>query len=308
MAKKTASGGAHQFGGSWTDQKLEILRKYLVAYATALSKTSFKTAYIDAFAGTGSRLPTGDRCRDPSSQQTLFELEDPVPPELLDGSARVALKSEPPFDRYLFVDRDKEHCDQLRSLGAEFPERKGQISVHEQEANEFVQDLCRKNWKQSRAVLFLDPYGMNVDWATIEAVASTRAIDLWLLFPLGIGVNRLLSRSGARMPEGWKNRLNLLLGTEDWFSEFYKVERQATFFGDEDDISYVKTATLGVIGKYFLDRLRSVFAGVADNPAFLRNSVGNPLYLLCFAAGNEKGAPIAKKIAQHILKKIDRTD
>jgi hypothetical protein len=28
----------------------------------------------------------------------------------------------------------------------------------------------------------------------------------------------------------------------------------------------------------------------------------NPLYLLCFAAGNDKGAPIAVKIANHILK------
>ncbi len=37
---------------------------------------------------------------------------------------------------------------------------------------------------------------MQVDWKTIEAVAATKAIDLWLLFPLGVGVNRLLTRSG----------------------------------------------------------------------------------------------------------------
>ena len=43
--------------------------------------------------------------------------------------------------------------------------------------------MCDKDWSLHRAVLFLDPYGMQVEWATIEAVAKTKAIDLWLLFP-----------------------------------------------------------------------------------------------------------------------------
>ena len=53
--------------------------------------------------------------------------------------------------------------------------------------------------------------------------------------------------------------------------------------------------------QYFIDRLQSVFNGVATNPLVLRNSKNVPLYLLCFAAGNQKGAPIAVKIAQEIL-------
>ena len=61
-------------------------------------------------------------------------------------------------------------------------------------------------------MLFLDPYGMQVEWRTIEAIAKTEAIDLWLLFPLAIGVNRLLTKSGE-IPESWRRRLNLLLGT-----------------------------------------------------------------------------------------------
>ncbi|MEW6074198.1 MAG: hypothetical protein AB1726_16580 [Planctomycetota bacterium] len=54
-----------------------------------------------------------------------------------------------------------------------------------------------------RKVLFLDPYGMQVEWVTIEAVAQTKAIDLWVLFPLGVGVNRLLTKSGE-IPESWR--------------------------------------------------------------------------------------------------------
>jgi three-Cys-motif partner protein len=43
------------FGGSWTEKKLEILKKYLDAYNTALKNQPFKRVYIDAFAGTGYR-------------------------------------------------------------------------------------------------------------------------------------------------------------------------------------------------------------------------------------------------------------
>jgi hypothetical protein len=50
--------------------------------------------------------------------------------------------------------------------------------------------------------------------------------------------------------------------------------------------------------------LKSIFAGVSDTPGVLRNSANCPLYLLCFAAGSVKGAPIALKIANHLLKEV----
>jgi three-Cys-motif partner protein len=74
---------------------------------------------------------------------------------------------------------------------------------------------------------------VQVEWQTIEAVARAQAIDLWILFPLGVGVNRLLTRSGD-IPESWRRRLDLLLGTTDWYDEFYKVERTQTLFGETE--------------------------------------------------------------------------
>ena len=41
------------FGGTWTQEKLGILERYLDAYTTALKDQHFKLLYIDAFAGTG---------------------------------------------------------------------------------------------------------------------------------------------------------------------------------------------------------------------------------------------------------------
>jgi three-Cys-motif partner protein len=176
------------------------------------------------------------------------------------------------------------------------------VEIRNGDANVEIQALCgRRPWTSHRAVLFLDPYGMQVEWQTIEAIAGTNAIDLWVLFPLGIGVNRLLTRSGE-IPAGWRRRLDLLLGTPDWYEEFYRFEPEPTLF-DADKERVVK-ATMGTIGRYFNDRLKSVFAGVAEEPGVLRNSSNNPLYLLCFAMGNQRGKGIALRIAGHVLKDL----
>ncbi|MBK8715816.1 MAG: three-Cys-motif partner protein TcmP [Deltaproteobacteria bacterium] len=293
----------HVFGGSWTDEKLELLSGYLKAYTTALKGNPSKprhfiTGYIDAFAGTGSRAAT----REPYAPQGAFDFPDLALPDaqhLLDGSARLALRTEPRFDRYIFIERSPDRCADLEGLKAEFPDLAKDILIRQGDANAELQDLCSKDWRTRRAVLFLDPYGMQVDWKTIEAIAATKAIDLWLLFPLGIGVNRLLTKSGD-IPASWRRRLDLLLGTDDWYEEFHRVERQPGLFGD---VEHVEKATLETIGRYFNERLASIFAAVAPQPRVLKNSANNPMYLFCFAAANERGAKIALKIANHLLTK-----
>ncbi len=68
-------------------------------------------------------------------------------------------------------------------------------------------------------------------------------------------------------------------------------------------VGLVKEANFGTIGKYFIERLKTVFEGVAENPLPLRNKRNIPIFLLCFAASNPKGAKTAVKIARHILGK-----
>jgi len=292
-------GKAHRFGGDWTTAKLEVLKGYLDSYTTALKTTKFRKGYIDAFAGTGYR----DRGHDDTENLSLLlpDLAEDDPQELLDGSARLALKTEPRFDKYIFIERSAKRCADLDALREEFSDKDDDIEVRQGDANQEIQDLCNKDWSSHRAVLFLDPYGMQVDWTTIEAIAKTEAIDLWLLFPLGTGVNRLLKKSGD-IPDSWRARLNSLLGTENWYDEFYKVTKAQDLFGNE--LEHVEKATMQTIGRYFNDRLKTIFAGVVDQPGVLKNKVNNPLYLLCFAVGNERGKDIALRIANHLLKEV----
>lgn len=302
MAAKTsggAVGGAHEFGGGWTDAKLSVVGKYLAAYNIALKRQPFKRVYIDAFAGTGYRTPSGDHGDDVNAM--LFpDLAEDEPQALLDGSARIALKTSPSFDQYVFIERSAQRCAELEKLKDQFPHLATSIDVRKAEANSELQSLCAENWikNKKRAVLFLDPYGMQVEWDTIAAAAATKAMDVWILFPLGMGMSRVLVNSG-RIRDSWRRRINALLGTEDWFDEFYKTSPVLTLFGDEEVT--LEKASMEVIGKYFNRRLESVFAGVAPNPGFLRRGT-NPLYMLCFATGNPAAVRPAINIAKDLLK------
>jgi three-Cys-motif partner protein len=274
----------------------------LSSYTTALKNTSFEKWYVDAFAGTGYRdARRQDEAGEVFQTVLLPDLAEVEPQDLLDGSARRALLTEPRFERYLFIERSDQRCARLEALKREFPDVASRIGIHRGDASDQLQALCSGDWRSRRGVLFLDPYGMQVEWTTIEAIARTQAIDLWLLFPLGIGVNRLLPRSG-QIPESWRRRLDLLLGTKEWHDEFYRVETTPTLFGDDHE--RVIKASTGTIGKYFNRRLQGIFEGVAAQPGVLRNSRSNPLYLLCFAVGNARGRDIALRIADHLLKEL----
>lgn len=295
MAKR----GVQNFGGSWTEEKLASVQKYLAAYATIMQKQKFKFAYVDAFAGTGYRE---QKIQDTTSSESLLvsALAGEEPQKFLDGSASVALKVEPRFDRYIFIEKNETRFKELEALKSNFSDKAKDIQLINADANTFLKDFCNKNWRSHRAVVFLDPYGMQVHWDTIKTIAKTKAIDLWILFPLGSGVSRLLRRDG-QIDQAMKEKLNNLFGEEAWYDAFYEKKRQQSFFNDDSTVE--KVANFKSIEKYFVNRLKEIFPSVAPNPLPLYNSKKVPLFLLCFAAANEKGGPTAVKIARDILGK-----
>lgn len=292
--------GHQGFGGDWTTDKLESLRKYLEAYMIIFTRNlrarALRTSFVDAFAGTGYRV----RERGEVEQALLLpELAEPEAQEFLKGSARIALEIAHPFDNYLFIERDPHRVKELEKLKETFPAKADAISIVRGEANNELRKWASKtDWKRNRAVVFLDPYGMQVEWSLIETLARTKAIDLWLLFPLGVAVTRLLPK-GKQPPKGWASALDRILGTSDWREAFYRTRTQPTLFGDEE--VQAREATIEAVGEFFVERLKRVFTKVAQKPRPLYNSRNVPIYLLCFAAGNPKGAHTAVKIAQDIL-------
>jgi three-Cys-motif partner protein len=103
------------FGGIWTEVKLLRVKKYLGAYTKIMSKTNFRFVYIDAFAGTGYR-----NLSEEDSTLTLpgFEKEDSK--ESLEGSVKIALNISPHFHKYIFIENDKEKCNELTKIKKEY--------------------------------------------------------------------------------------------------------------------------------------------------------------------------------------------
>ena len=97
--------------------------------------------------------------------------------------------------------------------------------------------------------MFLDPYGTQVSWTTIKAIADTRAIDLWILFPIGT-VNRLLNRDG-QIIEGRKKRC----GETRSLERIYTWSGNNSLFPEVSITTFSKTSDLvKQIASYLLER------------------------------------------------------
>lgn len=290
------------FGGPWTEKKLEALSKYLAAYRKIFSTNPraqfFTTTYVDAFAGTGE-IPM------PETQMLSLIVPDEAEGEedFRKGSARLALEVNPPFHRYLFIEKNARKCEELEALKAGFPSL--DVTVIKGDANEQLKKWCSQmDTKKERAVVFLDPFGAQVDWSAIEAAAATKAIDFWLLFPYH-AINRMLVSNGKPL-QGWADRLTRFFGTDQWEKEFYGSVTYTSILEAEGNVEVIyKTADKFKITHFFLDRLKGIFAEVAE-PGYLYNSKGL-LFVLLFAAANQKGAPTALKIANDLIKEVNQS-
>lgn len=282
--------------GPWAKEKLEALGQYLSFYTTVLKKQGHwlrGTIFVDAFAGSGlARVRTKEKAGEP------LGLFGPDPKfgkagiEFLKGSPRVALDIANPFTSYIFVERDPQRVAELNTLKAEYAERRV-IYVREGDANAVLQAWLTSgvDWKHHRAVVFLDPFGMQVPWSTIELLAGTKAIEAFINFP-GMAVQRLLTKSGD-IPKGWQMSLDTFFGSPDWRQLAYE-ERPDLFGPKVTKVSGSGTKLL----EWYRSRLRRIF-GHVSTARLIKNTRGNPLYYLIWAGPHKKGLVGA----EHILSK-----
>lgn len=273
---------SHKFGGNWTVEKLGILSSYFDYYLTALKNQPFKRIYIDAFAGTGT-INLGNEDND------------------IEGSAKLALSNKNKFDKYIFIESKKKYVSELNEMiTTQFSELSSRIEIYNDDCNNKLLDICKNiDWKTSRAVLFLDPYATELKWETLQTIASTKAIDVWYLFPMS-AANRMM-KNNREIEPSWKSKLDSIFGNTGWIDEFYKVDPQIDLFVDEE--RYYKDLNTQSFANYICNRLSSIFASVAPNPRILYNRKNSPLFLFCFAVSNESPSAIglAMKGANYIL-------
>lgn len=273
------------FGGPWTQEKLQILSLYLDKYTTALKNQPFRLYYVDAFAGEGTWSPGSAYASDYDDFR-----------ELQKGSPRIALETKDrSFDKLIFIEKDPHRCESLEILRSEFPSR--DIEIVNEDAKIALPTFCDNLGISDRAVIFLDPFATEVSWHMVEALARTQKVDCWILFPLS-AIARMMPRKNEPSSE-LADRLDLIFGGREHWQDLYTASSQLSLF--EEERGQERVGDSNQIAHQYRKRLESVFAQVAPSGRVLRNAKNSPIFQLVFAASNPKGAPIAVRIAGHII-------
>ena len=287
IAKKHNPTIVKQFGGDWTKIKIEILVEYARAYLTIMRKhTKYKTLYFDGFAGSGSIIKDNkvDVSVTIGAARRIVEIEDPIP-----------------FDEYYFVEKDTKTFKLLEEHTKNAFPQKTIHAVHD-DCNKKLLDLANflrnpKN-KKYRTLAYVDPCGMQVEWRSIECLRGL-PVDLWVLVPTGMGVNRLLGKDG-NISDSWASRLEKFLGLTSVEIKAHFYRQIDTLFPELKSVEKEKNA-IEKSAKLYQKRLEEVFDFVSK-PYELKNSTGSLMYHLFLASNNE----VAVKIGNDIVKKYNK--
>lgn len=252
--------------GDWSEIKLDIVEKYGAAYAKI----------IDGFSGAGRHI----------SRQTGEQIE---------GSPARALRISPPFDRYYFIDMNPQKTRYLQKLC----DGRSDVSIHTGDCNAYLTTQLLPTIQYGdykRALCLLDPYGLDLDWEVMLQAGQSKAIDMFLNFPV-MDMNRnAIWRGPENARKDGIERMNRFWGDESWREAAYVESDQGNFFFKRELVKQDNAA----IVKAFQKRLKTVagFEFVPD-PLPMRNSNNAVVYYLFFASQ----APVAKKIITDIFKK-----
>jgi three-Cys-motif partner protein len=279
----------NKFGGNWTKIKIEILIEYAKAYLTIMkSRKYFKLLYFDGFAGSGEIVRITD-----DKMTGVYNIDVTI------GAARRIIEIETPrsFDEYYFVEKDSKNYKLLEnSTKNAFPKKK--IFTVQEDCNKKLLDLSNylrdpKN-KNYRTLAFIDPCGMQVEWRSIECLRNL-PIDMWVLVPTGLGVNRLLKKNG-QISSAWLEKLEIFLGMSRQDIEKFFYKKNETLFPEIIDIKKEKDA-IDKSAKLYHQRLEEVFDFVSK-PYELRNNSNSVMYHLYLTSNNRSAINIANDIVK----------
>jgi three-Cys-motif partner protein len=298
-----------KFGGDWTKQKLLVIEEYLKKYATVMKNCNVKKIYVDAFAGSG-KTEIKENVDIENLQTELFDIggisKDSkfLKPTIsvLDGSAILSLKYD--FDKYYFIELDEERLTELEiRIKNEHPQKIGSICFINGNCNEELKGLMSNISVCDRCLMFLDPYALELEWSTLEAISKKGVIDLWYLFPFS-ALTRSIPKDGSKLDRTEKI-INLILGTEDLKTTLYEATGQNDLWKEEE----FKRKEYDKLITFIMGRFKELFPYVFDEPIILRNGKKRaPLFLLSFMMTNDSTSAInlASRIVKGIKKKLDR--
>ncbi len=289
------------WGGDWTEQKLDAFESYVKAYLTIMHSARKKLngwprniIYFDGFAGSGKKEELNNKNN--SQQKLLDSLEITSKDETLyQGSAERVLKLDKKFDKYIFVDINTKAIEELKNHLENKNIDLSKCNFIAKDVNDVISEFVKSCTRNDVALILLDPFGMQVKWKSIEKLRDKR-IDLWILVPSGVIINRLLDRKGKLQHSELLEKY-LGMTKEEIKKEFYTTETESTLFGVEDYIKKIPDA-ISKIANLYSKKLAAIFKFVTKKPLELKNSKNVTIYHFLFASNNKNAIKIASQIIE----------
>ncbi len=263
---------SQEWGGYWTEAKLEILGKYLSAFNRA-SASARATVYLDLFAG--------------KLTNTRPDTEATYP-----GSTARAMDASPPFSRLVFWELEPTATRLRTDIRAAYPadERWRVVSG---DSNATLDKGLRlvEAYRWAPTFALIDPKGLDVPWATLERLSSWRQgktkVEMWILLPEP-ALERVLGLKGV-CGQRTADRLTRLYGSEDWVA-IHQRRRSGELSADQTRAEYVNLLRW---------RLQSVLGYAKTHPLALGNVSDAPVYTMIFATDHPAGSAIMKDVYSH---------
>jgi three-Cys-motif partner protein len=265
--------------GPWSEVKIQIIKRYAEAYSKILSKQPrLKFVYIDAFAGAGIHRKKKSK-------------------ELVPGSPLNVIQIKPPFHYYYFIDKEQNKAELLKELLGNYSD----VSIIHGDCNDILPHRIfpEVKWQDyKRALCFLDPYALHLNWETVKKAGEMKTIEVFINFPVLAMQRNVLRENISSVHKSQSERMDSFFGGVWWKDHAYKVELD--LFGE----LFPHKQSIDILVNEYRTRLKSD-AGFefAPEPIAMRNRTGNILYYIFFATYNETG----NKIVEYLFNKYKKT-
>lgn len=266
--------------GPWTSEKLDYLRRYITMFETSMRGKPWRQRnYIDLYAGSGKyrATETGD---------------------VYLGSALVALTTEHPFTNYYFSDSSPDNIDVLKTRTQQLPYpieyRVGNANQLAQQVVSEIQEIDNQKlpgkWS-SLNLAFLDPDGLELEWNTVQRLASLYTMDL-IIYYSQYGLNINFKNCYQAKDE---TDIDRFFGSDEWRKIYERWKAKASISGIHRDLIDLYKSKLSALG----------YADIHDQEAgcepIMRNTKQAPLYRLIFASKHKRGHDFWNKVTERDL-------
>lgn len=195
--------------GPWAVEKYRRLGMYAEIFSTGMKHRWPSRVYVDLFSGSGHAILRDTRRRVLTSPLLALDVPDK-------------------FSKYIFCDRDELAIEALARRANRLAPA-ADVSCVTGDANERVADVLAQVPSASApsrclGFCFVDPYGLDVHFATIERLAEGREMDFLILLALGMDANR--NWDNYVRPES--SKVDLFLGDAGWRGSWREARTAGT--------------------------------------------------------------------------------